>query len=109
VRHHGTARGPERASVPERAWHAARWRARDLARLAQFHWARLGRWETAGALWLLSGVLCLLLFLAMPMTAQDHRFCTVWSGLLCALGAATFTVARAARAWRGRGTRGGGR
>ena len=95
--------------MPERAWHAARWRARDLARLAQFHWARLGRWETAGALWLLSGVLCLLLFLVIPMPAPQHGFCTVWSCLLCALGTVTWAVARIRRGWRGDGTRGGGR
>jgi hypothetical protein len=106
VRHHGTARAPERASVPERAWHGTTWRARDVAQMARYQCRQMSRWEAAGALWLAAGIFCLPLFLIPPMPASAHEFCSVWFGLLCALGAVTFAVARLRRRWRAPGTTG---
>lgn len=104
MRHHGTARAPERASVPERAWHGALWRATDAARTARFQWDQMSRWEAAGARWLAFGAFCLPLFLIIPMPAPSHEFCTEWFGLLCAAGAVTWAVARIRRGWHGDGT-----
>jgi hypothetical protein len=106
VRHHGTARAPERASGPERAWHGARWRARDLARMAQFQWEQMSQWEVTGALMLAAGVLCVALFQIPPMPVSAHEFCTGEFGLLCAAGAVIWAVARARRGWHGDGTPG---
>jgi hypothetical protein len=106
VRHHGTARAPERASVPERAWHGTGWRARDMARMIQFHWRRMSNWEVGGLIIVAAGAFCLALFLIPPMPESAHQFCTDWFSLLCAGGAVTWAVARVRRGWRGDGTPG---
>lgn len=102
MRHHGTARAPERATAPERAWRRAGERARQAAQAARWHAGQLSPAEFGASSMTLASAFFLALFADISMPAPAHRWCTVEWTLMCVAGLAWLAVAR----WRGHGTPG---